>query len=150
MADRRSLYELEFLVRDYECDMEGIVNNAVYQNYLEHARHEFMHVMDVDFAKLNEEGKIPIVVRAEIDYKYPLTSRDRFVVKIDLQREGRFKFVFLQDIYRLPDEQLILNANITAIILQNNRPVIPEEINRALERLEAQRAVTETGGADQV
>jgi acyl-CoA thioester hydrolase len=149
MAERRYLYELDFLVRDYECDMEGIVNNAVYQHYLEHTRHEFMHAMDVDFAKLNEEGKIPVVVRVEIDYKYPLVSRDRFVVKIDLQRQGRFKFVFLQDIYRLPDEQLILNAKVAAIILQNNRPVIPEEISSALERLEKKRTESETGGAHQ-
>ena len=96
MSVNQYLFQLEFLVRDYECDMEGIVNNAVYQHYLEHARHEFMHAMDIDFAKLNAEGKIPMVVRIEIDYKYPLTSRDRFMVKIDLQRQGRFKFIFLQ------------------------------------------------------
>lgn len=34
-------FELEMQVRDYECDMEGIVNNAIYQHYLEHTRHEF-------------------------------------------------------------------------------------------------------------
>ncbi|NLI24182.1 MAG: acyl-CoA thioesterase, partial [Bacteroidales bacterium] len=30
-------FELEMEVRDYECDIQGIVNNAVYMNYLEHA-----------------------------------------------------------------------------------------------------------------
>ena len=33
-------FQLEFQVRDYECDMQGHVNNAVYLNYLEHCRHE--------------------------------------------------------------------------------------------------------------
>ena len=30
------IYELEMKVRDYECDLQGIVNNANYQHYLEH------------------------------------------------------------------------------------------------------------------
>ncbi|MBU2223338.1 MAG: acyl-CoA thioesterase, partial [Gammaproteobacteria bacterium] len=31
------VFSVDFKVRDYECDMQGIVNNAVYFNYLEHA-----------------------------------------------------------------------------------------------------------------
>ena len=136
MAESGYAYELELAVRDYECDMLGIVNNAVYQNYLEHARHELMHAAEVDFAKLVEEGKSPIVARVEIDYKYPLRSRDRFAVRINLHREGRFRFIFDQDIYRLPDEQLIIKARVTALLLQNGRPVIPEEIVQAIAKLQ--------------
>ena len=128
------LYELEFSVRDYECDLLGIVNNAVYQNYLEHARHEFLHSISIDFAKMHEKGKDAVMVRAEIDYKFPLRSRDKFVVRLNLQRKGRLKFIFDQDIYRLPDEKLILKAKVIATCLQNGRPVIPEEIIKAVEK----------------
>ena len=34
-------FEIEMQVRDYECDIQGIVNNAVYQNYLEHTGMNF-------------------------------------------------------------------------------------------------------------
>ena len=43
-------------VRDYECDLQGIVNNANYQHYLEHTRHEFLLSTGVSFAALHEQG----------------------------------------------------------------------------------------------
>ncbi|MCK5154364.1 MAG: acyl-CoA thioesterase [Spirochaetales bacterium] len=130
--DKNCIYKLEFLVRDYECDLQGIVNNAVYQNYLEHTRHEFMQSADVDFAKLHDEGIDPVVIRVELDYKYPLKSQDNFIVCINLHREGRLRFVFDQTIYRLSDEQIMLNGKITAVFLKNGRPVKPDNIIGAL------------------
>jgi acyl-CoA thioester hydrolase len=132
--DTEYLFELEFLVRDYECDLLGVVNNAVYQHYLEHGRHEFMHAAGIDFAKLHDEGINPMVAKIEIDYKFPLRSRDRFILKIGVHREGRLRFVFYQDIFRLPDEQLILNAKVTGVCLQNGRPVAPDKVVEALEK----------------
>ena len=124
---RICIYKLEFLVRDYECDLQGVVNNAVYQHYLEHARHEFMHSAGIDFAKLHDEGIDTMVTRIELDYKHPLRSKDRFVVCINLHREGKLRFVFDQSIYRLPDEQIILNGKVTGVFLQNGRPVVPDK-----------------------
>ena len=36
------LFETRMEVRDYECDIEGIVNNANYLHYIEHTRHLFL------------------------------------------------------------------------------------------------------------
>ena len=47
------IYELAFKVRDYECDLQGIVNNANYQHYTEHTRHEFLNAHGVSFAQLH-------------------------------------------------------------------------------------------------
>ena len=134
MKERNYPHELEFLVRDYECDLLGIVNNAVYQNYLEHARHEFLHSVGIDFARLSEKGTGAVVTRIEMDFRLPLRSRDRFVVRSGLRREGRLRLVFDQDIYRLPEERLVLEARVVAACLRNGKPVVPEEIVEALER----------------
>ena len=69
-------HELEFKVRDYECDMQGVVNNGVYQNYLEHARHELLQSRGVNFASVTAEGINLVVVRAELDYRKPLQANE--------------------------------------------------------------------------
>ena len=63
------IYELEMKVRDYECDLQGIVNNANYQHYLEHTRHEFLLSTGVSFAKLHEQGVDPVVARINMHLK---------------------------------------------------------------------------------
>jgi acyl-CoA thioester hydrolase len=91
-------------VRDYECDMQGIVNNSVYQNYLEHARHEYLRSIGIDFKMYAEKRINLVVIRIELDYKHPLTSGDKFLVTVDIKKESRIKFAFFQDIYLLPDK----------------------------------------------
>lgn len=126
---------LEFTVRDYELDIQGVVNNANYQHYLEHARHEFLLSRGIDFVLLHNEGIELIVTRVEIDYKYPLRSRDRFVVKSFFRREGNVRLAFHQDIYRIPDGKLIVKAVVTGVSTKNGKPVSPESL---VEKMQAQ------------
>jgi acyl-CoA thioester hydrolase len=127
--------ELEFEVRDYECDLQGVVNNANYQHYLEHARHKWLESLGLDFAALHVQGIDLVVVRIEIDYKFPLRSRDRFVVRSNFQKEGRLRLICNQDIYRVSDEKLISQAKVTATGIQNGRPAMPAVVTEKLERV---------------
>jgi acyl-CoA thioester hydrolase len=122
------IFSTEFAVRDYECDLQGVVNNANYQHYLEHARHEYLVSKGISFAQLHEDGTDLIVYRVEIDYKYPLRSREKFIVCLNVVREGNLKLVFIQDIFRLPDEKLIVKAKITGVATRKGRPVPPGDI----------------------
>ena len=116
-----SIFSTEMQVRDYECDLQGIVNNAVYQNYLEHARHEFLLSKGLDFAELTALGVIIVVVRAELDYKQALRPGDDFSVSVIAKRRGRLKMVFEQEIRRLADNELMMEAQITAVSLKDGK-----------------------------
>lgn len=121
-------FSLEFIVRDYECDFQGVVNNANYQHYLEHARSQFLNSEGVDILKLHEDGIDLIVTKVEIEYKYPLRSRDKFVVRLNIQREGNIRLLFLQDIFRLSDNKLIVKAKVTGVAIKNGKPTRPVNI----------------------
>ncbi|NPA67837.1 MAG: acyl-CoA thioesterase [Chlorobi bacterium] len=130
------IHETEFEVRDYECDIQGIVNNAVYQQYLEHARHKFLLAAGLNFYELHEQNIDPVVYRAEIDYKYPLKSGDSFVCKLNYKQKGHVRIIFYQDIYRKTDGKLILKAEITAVVLKNGKPVLPVIFTDAFKKYE--------------
>ena len=114
------IYELKLKVRDYECDLQGIVNNANYQHYLEHTRHEFLTSMGVSFSKLHEEGIDPVVARLTMSFKTPLRRGDEFVSKLYMNKEG-IKYVFYQDIFRASDMKIVIKAKVETVCLVNGR-----------------------------
>jgi acyl-CoA thioester hydrolase len=128
MTLKPDYYTIEFAVRDYECDIQGVVNNANYQHYLEHARHEFLISKGISFIKLHNEGIDLIVTKIEIDYKFPLRSRDKFIVTVDIRREGNVRLTFIQEIYRLPDKKHIIQAKVTGVATKEGRPIAPGKL----------------------
>lgn len=114
------IYEIEMKVRDYECDLQGVVNNANYQHYMEHARHEFLESTGTTFSALHAQGIDAMVSRVEIAYKQSLRGSDRFVIRLGLRREGA-KLVFIEDIYRLPDGACCARGTVDTICLQNGK-----------------------------
>lgn len=113
-------YSLEFSVRDYECDIQGIVNNANYQHYLEHARHEFMKTWGLNFADLHKQGVDLVIAKIEMAFKTPLRSNDTFIVTVAMRKDG-IRWIFLQDILRLPDRKLVVRARVDAVAVVNGK-----------------------------
>ena len=114
------IYELKMKVRDYECDLQGIVNNANYQHYIEHTRHEFLLSTGISFAGLHAQGIDPVVARLTMAFKTPLKSGDEFISKLYLKKEG-IKYVFYQDIFRLPDMKIVIKSTVETVCVINGR-----------------------------
>lgn len=128
MDKKTYIFELPMGVRDYECDVEGIVNNANYLHYMEHTRHQFLLTEGVSFIDLHHRGIDCVVARITVNYKTPLRSDDQFLSCLNIKKEG-VKYVFLQDIYRMTDRQLCMRATVETVCIVNGRLKDCEELN---------------------
>lgn len=114
-------------VRDYELDVQGVVNNAIYQHYLEHVRHRFLTHIGHDFVQLHEDGTDAVVHKAELTYRRSLVNSDRFKITLRAQKQGTVRFIFYQNIYRIPDNELMLEGKTTVVFMNNGKPIRPPE-----------------------
>ena len=86
--EKKYIYETRMDVRDYECDIEGIVNNANYLHYTEHTRHRFLRSLGVSFSELHKKGIDAVVARMQLTYKVPLRCDDEFISRMGLKKQG--------------------------------------------------------------
>ncbi len=81
------IFKLTDKVRDYECDLQGVVNNSNYQHYMEHTRHEFLESLGENFGKMHEKGVDGFVSRVEIQYKTSLKSGDSYISCLNVYKK---------------------------------------------------------------
>ncbi len=124
------IFETKMAVRDYECDIEGIVNNANYLHYCEHTRHLFLKQCGLSFAEMHEKGVDAVVARMTMQFKTPLRPDDEFSSRLNLTKEG-IKYVFHHDLYRLADEKLCFRANVELVCIVDGRLSGSEDYDRA-------------------
>lgn len=129
------MFKCEMRVRDYECDVQGVVNNSVYQNYFEHARHEFLLARDVDFSALAEAGVNLMVTRVELDFKRPLRPKDDFYVTVEVEKASRIQYAFIQHIHHGEDDQVMVSARTLGLAVNDRgRPMAFANLDRCLIR----------------
>ena len=126
-------YETRMEVRDYECDIEGIVNNANYLHYMEHTRHLFLKECGLSFADMHEKGVDAVVARMNLQFKTPLRCDDEFISRLALKKEG-IRYVFYQDIYRASDEQLCFKGVAELVSIVNGRLANSPDYDKAFEK----------------
>jgi acyl-CoA thioester hydrolase len=127
------IFETRFEVRDYECDIEGIVNNAQYVHYMEHTRHLFLQSRGLSFADMHQKGIDAVVARMKLQFKVPLRCDDELISRLWLEKQG-IKYIFHQDIFRASDEELCFRGDITLVCLVNGSLSDSEEYNQAFRQ----------------
>ena len=129
----RYIFETKMEVRDYECDIEGIVNNANYLHYMEHTRHLFLKECGLSFAEMHNKGVDAVVARMNLQYKVPLQCDDEFFSRLWLEKQGE-RYDFNQEIFRAKNEKLCLKATVELVCLINGKLGNSEDYDKAFEK----------------
>ena len=72
---KKYIFETRMEVRDYECDIQGIVNNANYLHYTEHTRHLFLKHTGLSFAEMHSRGIERLCFRATVELAVLINGR---------------------------------------------------------------------------
>lgn len=123
-------FENKMKVRDYECDSQGVVNNAIYLHYFEATRHELMEKCGLRLRDLTEANILPVVRNVNISYRNSLRGSEEFVCSIKIMRKG-VQYLFHQQIVRVPDNTLCADAVIEVVCLINSKVAKPDIFDKA-------------------
>ena len=129
------LFKLTIKVRDYECDLQGVVNNSNYQHYMEHTRHEFLESFGENFGAMHEKGVDAFVSRVDIQFKTSLRSGDSCISCLNMKKEGP-KLVFYQDIYRASDLVLAAKGKVEIVVVEGGKLTRGEYFDKLLENIQ--------------
>ncbi len=115
----------ELKVRSYELDAYGHVNHAVFLNYFEQARVEYLEQKNMSFGSLREEGYIFIIVRAEVDYIKPLSVGDRIVIEGEITDVGNSSITIEQEIVEQSGGELVSRGKFVAVFVdrETGKPI---------------------------
>ena len=138
LRDRDLGMDKEFLssrltVMSYELDAFGHVNNAVFLNYLEKARNDFMIAKGLGFSHFAQWGKFPVVIRALLEYKSPARGGERLLIRGWVAHHSASGFTLKYDISEEASGRLVLIAETAHVFVNGqNRPTrIPQEFAQA-------------------
>jgi len=122
---KERVFQYRMKVRDYECDSQGVVNNAIYLHYFEATRHEFMESCGLRLRDLNDEKITPVVRSANLKYNHSLRGSDEFICTVSLEKKG-IRYIFHQQAIRIPENIVCTEAVIEVVCLINGKVVKPD------------------------
>lgn len=130
-------FSVRISVRAYEIDSNGHVNSAVYLQYAEHARWEFLAAAGIDHAALAGRGVGPVFLETVVRYRDELRYPDTVAVTCGMVWGDGKTFQVIQRLIRPADGSLVAEVDsVGGLIDLATRKLVerPMEHYRAISR----------------
>jgi acyl-CoA thioester hydrolase len=139
VTDHRPPFKYSALARVWfsDTDAQGIVYYGRYLPYFDHARTEYhRHLLNAPFSQAGGD----LVMRAlHVEYHAPARFDDLIEAFVRVRRIGRTSMTYECAAYRLPDDVLMVTAELTVVLvdLDARKPMpIPETVRDAVRAFE--------------
>jgi acyl-CoA thioester hydrolase len=129
-------------VRYADTDAMGVVYYANYLAYFEAARVEFLRAAGADYRRIEDDGVVAAVTRADCRYLLPARFDDELTVCTRVAQLGRATMRFEYEIRRVFDQALIAQGFTEHACLQKGtlRPTrLPERVRQTIESYQSQK-----------
>lgn len=111
-----------------DLDIQKIVNNAAYMQYLHLARVQQFQLLGIDWEQWHNRGYNLVLAHADMHFKAPLVADDEFAVVSTVSRKGKLKIVFHQEIFRTSDNKCVLSSvnTVVCVDIKTGKPCFVE------------------------
>lgn len=124
--------ESRHTVVSYELDAFGHVNNAVYLNYFEKARNDFLNARGLSFNDFFNWQAFPVLISASLEFISPARAGDRLLILGIASSSSRARFAIKYEIIDENSGGLVCRGETVHVFIdQNSRPLaVPTEFRR--------------------
>lgn len=137
LTDRKPPFRYSALTRVWfsDTDAQGVVYYGRYLPYFDHARVEYHRRL----GRLGVPGAELVMRASNVEYLAPARFDDLLECFVRVRRIGRTSITYECAAYRLPDDDLMVTATQTLVLvdLASRRPVpVPDSARTAIEAFE--------------
>lgn len=125
LQDSAARIQTQVQVMFYDTDCAGVVHNIAYLRFIEEARTRLAEQLGMPLATMGEEGRYPVVVRTEIDYRKPAKLGDELLINGWLDEIASARFWCGFEIVRKSNNDLCVTSRQTLAIVEmpQGRPI---------------------------
>ena len=115
-------HEIEISVRYYETDAQGVVHHAVYLQYFELGRVEFLSAIGSDYAEFERDGVFLVVIEVECRYLRPCRFGDRLRLVTEVEKVTPARIFHRYEVYGRDDELCVRGRTTLACLDRDGVP----------------------------